>query len=407
MKRELRQKDEGRRQKAAGQPLPTSSFILQPSSFCLLCAMLAGPFLARGAGAEDQPSVVLSRAFDEPVSIRVGAEVKWLETMSEGVAEATKRDRPIVLVFPEAVTNRHEWFHDSYARVYAVASDAVFVRMLPPQMLSIPAGATAETRQLIATAFQKLQKEYTTLVAKYGVAMLPTVLFTSPDGDTVLRAWPRTMETTVTGYFKNLETDFAGYQKTRAAFHEALKAKGLPTLIKGELPPASPASPGPSEFGSAVRWHDRMKSALEEAARSDKPILLAMMGGDRERHEWFYGLTGRKTVNASGVVPVRILPPQDIYISPDLPGDRRQVYTEVKTRLHAEYTALTTKYGVTAIPTILFLSPDGEQVLAKHSRAMETAVWDYFKTLSADFENYKKLRAMLKTVQQEKPGPNK
>lgn len=369
--------------------------------------MLAGFLGAPGAGAEDTPSLVLSHAFDEPVSIRVGAEVKWLETMSEGVVEATRRDRPIVLVFPEAVTNRHEWFHDSYARVYAVASDAVFVRMLAPQMPNIPAGATAETRQLMATAFQKLQKEYTTLVAKYGVNMLPTVLFISPDGDTVLRAWPRTMETTVVGYFKNLETDFAGYRKTRAAFHEALKAKGLPTLVKGELPPAAPPSPGPSEYGAAIKWHDSMKSALEEAARSDKPILLALMGGDRERHEWFYGVTGRKTVNASGVVPVRILPPQDVYISPDLPGDRRQVYTEVKTRLYAEYSALTAKYGITKIPTVLFLSPDGAQVLAQHSRVPETTVWDYFKALPADFENYKKLRAALKAVQQEKPGPGK
>jgi thioredoxin-related protein len=366
------------------------------ASLGLILAGLLGPAASAGTIEMAVP--------DEPVSIKSNTPVRWFETMGEAVAEATKRDRPIVLVFPEAVTTRHEWLHDDYARAFVNGSDVICARLLAPQTPNIPAGASAEQRQLFTEAYNKLNREYSDLIRKYNVGALPTVLFLSPDGDTVLRSYTRTMETRVIGYFRPLLSDFENYKKTRAALHQALKEKGLPTLVKGELPPGAPVPPGPSEFGPAIRWHETMAGALTEAAKADQPIMLVLAGGDVERHEWFYGANGRRLVNESGLVAARVLPPAELYISRDAKPEVVDLYRRLVGQMNQDYRALTAKYNVTSIPTILFLSPDGEQVLARHTRVMETSVHEYFKVLPGDFENYKKLRAMVKTVQKEK-GP--
>ncbi len=333
------------------------------------------------------------RAPDDPIIARDETPVTWCETMSDGIAEATKKDRPIVLVFPEAAANRHEWFDDYYARAFVKGSDVVCVRLLAPQAPNIPASATPQQRQLYADAFNKLQKEYADLIRKYNVSMLPTIVFLSPDGETVLRSYTRVMEGTVINYFRALQSDFENYKKSREAFHNYLKGQ--------KLPAAKPPASGPGEFGPAITWHETMAGALAEAARVDKPIMLVLAGGDAERFEWFYGVNGRKTVRESGVVAARVLAPTDIYVPRDAPPAVIDAYRKLKEQLVKDYRDLLQKYNVGSLPTVLFLSPDGEQVFATHTRVMESKVIDYFKVLPGDFENFKKLR---KAMGQDKSG---
>ena len=335
------------------------------------------------------------RAPDDPIIARDETPVTWCETMSEGIEEATKKDRPIVLVFPEAAANRHEWFDDYYARAFVKGSDVVCVRMLPPQMPNIPANATPQQRQLYADAFNKLQKEYADLIRKYNVSMVPTIVFLSPDGDTVLRSYTRVMEGTVVNYFRALQSDFENYKKTREAFHKFLQGQKLPAMIKGELPAAKPPASGPGEFGPAIAWHETMAGALAEAAKADKPIMLVLGGGDAERFEWFYGVNGRKTVRESGVIAARVLAPTDVYVPRDAPPAVIDAYRKLKEQLVKDYRDLLQKYNVGSLPTVIFLSPDGEQPFATHTRVMESKVIEYFKVLPGDFENFKKLRKAM------------
>ncbi|HOX06512.1 MAG TPA: hypothetical protein PK280_08935 [Planctomycetota bacterium] len=364
----------------------------------LLLAMAAPAAL--GGTLTTTPSS--AREPDDPKNVGSDKPVAWFETMADGLAEAAKRDRPIVLVFPEAVTNRHEWFHDTYAQDFTNASDLVCVRLLPPQTPTIPAGATPQQRQLFTEAFARLQQEYNALVRKYEVGALPTVIFLSPDGETVLRSYTRTMETNVVRYMRALQSDFESYKKTRAALHAELKARKIPTLLKADPPTGGTVPPGPASFGPPIKWHETLAGALAEAGKVDKPIMLVLAGGDRERHEWFYGFHAREVVNASGVVAARVLPPAEVSIPRDAKPELVDAYRKLRERMTQEYNAMAAKYNVTSLPTILFLSPDGEHVLARHTRVMETMVVDYFKVLPGDFENHKKFRTAVKAVEKDK-----
>jgi thioredoxin-related protein len=366
---------------------------------CVALAAVLGQQSALSGAATNTTTTITReppRSPDDPYLTVKDAPIKWCETLTDGVAEATRRDRPLVVVFPEATVNRHEWFNEGYSQLFVNSSDVVCVRMLPPQIPNIPATATPEQRRLINEAVAKLQKEYNDLVAKYGVTTLPTIVFASPDGDTVLRSYPRTLESTVVNYLRALQSDFENYKKTRVAFHKTLKEKKLPTLLKDDPPAGGGPAAGPEEFGPPIKWHETLAAGLEDAGKSDRPILLVLLAGDRERYEWFYGITARKTINGAGVVPVRLLPPADVYVPRDAKPEVLEAYRKLREQQQKDYTALATKYGVTALPTVLFISPDGEQVFAKHSRVMETTVLDYFKLLPGEFENFKKLRAMIK-----------
>jgi len=171
--------------------------------------------------------------------------LKWHLSLAKAVAAAKKIDRPVVVVFWGRGSRAHDWFDGTStisgrfqtadgwqntktvypARRKVHKAKVVVAKIAPPTRLKVPAGATAEQVELFRKANKKIFDDYNAAIRKYGVARLPTVLFLSPDGGTVMKTYTRKPESTVLKGLAKIEATFDDYKRTREALKAVMEAE--------------------------------------------------------------------------------------------------------------------------------------------------------------------------------------
>jgi len=328
----------------------------------------------------------------------------------KGLAEAKSRNRPIVMVFAQGGTRSYDWFAASYKsttgktiwRHVAPLKEAnvVLIKVRPPAKLKLTAGASAQQVRLLQKAHKKLMDRYRALTTKYGVTRVPTVLFLSPDGQMIFKSYSRTTESTVLASLRHMHHYFRHYQQARA-----LMEKKDPAKTKAAVP-----------FGPAdnrALWYASMSEAIAAARAKDKPIVAVFTQSGSKGLDWFghrLGIYGdliwayNKELKDSGATLVKIAPPTQMKLINGTP------YTEVSKlrialkKMTANYGKWAKKYGVTRIPTVLFLSPNGQMVLKNYTRQSKRTVVDGLRKMDKLFADYKQMREMLKEAGEDDDG---
>jgi hypothetical protein len=228
---------------------------LLPAASCLL-ALFCLAVTGRSPEA-DEDKAAKAKAKPRPLA--------WHTSLEKATAAATERDRPILCVFWEAGEKAHRWFEGSShsaggvrfrraalpyrscraaaysrrraqilsriaarrggdtgdgksaARKAVKAADVVLLKIAPPPRFSPPLGAPAKEVELLRRASKLLWDRYAEVARKYEVTRVPTVLFLSPDGKTVLARYVRRSEAQVLAGLKRLDDLFSSHRKLRAA----------------------------------------------------------------------------------------------------------------------------------------------------------------------------------------------
>jgi hypothetical protein len=355
----------------------------------MACVWMA--LLAAGAGA-----------------VRAGEEcpLTWHLSADEGIAEAKAKNRPVVMVFPETGVNSHNWFAGtrtdpvskkvSWTAVDRVtAADVVLVKVAPPGDMKLPVSATPEMVAKFQEARKKLFDRYNGLCTKYGVTVLPAVVFLSPDGETVLWSFARPLEGTVLSAMRHLPQYLYQYQRLQA-------------VIDSQDPAKIDSRAGGGALKSPLTWHMSMAPAVAEAKGKDRPILAVFTESQWDSREWFgYDVSEKdcsldwstiKEIQAANVVLAKIAAPTEVRRSLPATAQQGKAITDARAVLLDEYGKLAKKYGVLQLPGVLLLSPDGETVIRSHVRTSEKTVLNELKKLPQIWDEYKQVRDMLKQV---------
>ena len=194
---------------------------------CSLVMLLSGVLVARG---EEAPN-------DAPLT--------WHLSLKKGVEAAKKKNRPIVLVFWATGSRAFEWFSKTstisgeFTTVDGVkvskkiypgrrkvhATNVVLIKLLPPVILKLPAGTTSGQAERYRKVYKILADRYRKVATKYGVTRLPTVVFLSPDGNTILHKYTRKSENTVLSGLKKIDGWFRAWKQTQELLKEIEAAK--------------------------------------------------------------------------------------------------------------------------------------------------------------------------------------
>jgi len=264
-----------------------------PAGSCLLalfCLAVAG---SSPEANEDKAAKAKAKAEPKPLN--------WHTSLKKAAAVATRRERPIVCVFWGTGSKAHDWFAPSeksgrkpgsslrprgssrpkgrvhrpsgwrrgrrstlrskWISRYAVhggpagsesgdagageddsrsaieRANVVLLKAKPPAKFSAPAGAPPGKVSQLRKASRLLWDRYAKLARKYRVTHVPTVLFLSPDGETVLARYVRQPESRVEAGLEKLEALFTEYKELRAAAAAAEKEKRAPGLPPGDARP--------------------------------------------------------------------------------------------------------------------------------------------------------------------------
>ncbi len=328
--------------------------------------------------------------------------IPWHLSVSKGLAEAKAKNRPVIMVFPEGHTGAFNWFENSYVKNGKrywpslrplECADVVLIKATPPGDFKLPAGASAAMVKKFNDARQKIRDRYKKLVDKYGVFRLPTVLFLSPDGQMVFKSYTRTNQEKVVHSMRFFPHYFHDYQH-------------LAAIIEGKDRSTISGKHGGGSSQSPVPWYTDMKQAIAEAKTSNRPICLVFTDCGALAHHWFGYLQdpltcdltypGMDEIKAANVVLCVLGRPTEMKRDSTATSREGRAVAEGMIKLREEYKKLGNKYGVTALPTVLFLSPDGETVLKTMSRKSESTVLSELKKMPRIFREYKQLQEMLK-----------
>jgi hypothetical protein len=340
--------------------------------------------------------------------------IKW-HTLKTGMAAAKSRNRPIVMVFTQGGSRSHDWFTSSFKtaagqliwRHVATLNDAnvVLIKVPPPTRLKLTAGASAQQLRLLQAAHKKLLERYRKLTTRYGVTRIPTALFLSPDGEMVFKSYARKSESTVISALKHMHQYFSHYQQARA-----LMASKSPAKVNAAVP-----------FGPADardNWYTSMPQAIAAAKAKDRPIVAIFTQTGSRGTDWFgcnSGIAGGLTwshnteLKQSGALLVKIAPPTKLRLVVGTPYAEITKLRAALKKMTNEYAKWARKYGVYRIPSVRFLSPDGEMVLKSYNRKSQSLVISGLKNMKKLFADYKQMREMLKeaAAEDEKKKPKK
>jgi hypothetical protein len=341
--------------------------------------------------------------------------LKWHLSLEKGLAEAAAKGRPVVLVFSQGGTLSHDWFAGSrknaegkryWTAVEQVRqADVVLVKMPPPPKLKLTTGAPAQQVRMLQQAHKKLLDRYNKTARRYGVYRLPTVLFLSPDGDTVFKTFTRKTESTVVGALRHLPHYLHHWREARA-----LGQKKDPSKLDSSVRWGS--------SGTRGKWYASMAGGIAAAKKRDRPMVLVFTESKSTSTDWF-GYSESKTdgslewpaaeqLKTADVVVVKIAPPSGLKMRSGADYKEVSKLRSATAKQMDAYGKLARKYGVTRIPAVRFLSPDGEMVLKSYNRVPESMVLKGLKLLPKLFADYKQMRAMLKAAgddEDEKPKP--
>jgi hypothetical protein len=105
------------------------------------------------------------------------------EYLEPGLAKAAKEKRPAAIVFTTKGYRGPADFGSEDLREALAKSKAVAIKVLPPEMLPLPANAKPEEVRAEQDAHEKAMARYREAARKYGVAGVdPTLVFVKPDG---------------------------------------------------------------------------------------------------------------------------------------------------------------------------------------------------------------------------------
>jgi hypothetical protein len=158
--------------------------------------------------------------------------------------------------------------------------------------------------------------------------------------------------------------------------------------------PAKKKKPG-------VKWlkHD---AALTQAKSDNKPVALVFCATKYKGPAAFEGKGLFKALADSGALAVKAAPPPRLRFPKKADAEKRKKLQEAYNARLKEYQTLVAKYGVTATPKMLFLSPEGDGMyqMTRPTLAQVKHVLANLKKITEDF-----MAAKAKAAGKEPPRP--
>ena len=118
------------------------------------------------------------------VSIAPLPELKWFE-LDSGLAKGREEHKPVVVVFTTKAFKGPGTFESALLREALTKSEAIPVRVLPPEAPTVAAKASPDERKALDDQYQEALRKYRELAGKYGAAANPTMIFLSPDAEAI------------------------------------------------------------------------------------------------------------------------------------------------------------------------------------------------------------------------------
>jgi len=110
----------------------------------------------------------------------------WRE-LAPGLEEAKAGGKPAVIVFVARGYYGPATFASDDLRKVLGTSNAVPIRVLPPERSVLPKDATPEQAKEAKAAYEAAEKKHGELLNKYGVFSQPSMVMITPEGDVVAR----------------------------------------------------------------------------------------------------------------------------------------------------------------------------------------------------------------------------
>jgi hypothetical protein len=165
--------------------------------------------------------------------------VSWM-SLEGALGQAKSGDKPVIVVFAIEKLKSPCTFNRAGTpkqvaelRKSLAESGALAVRLNPPKMPKLAAGAGVEEVKAARKLYSQRQKEYAATAKKYGAHMYPTMVFLAPDGGIVGRLFGPDAHT-LNRALKALPAAVKAYQ-SKTAKESAEKADSG----KGKAPNAS------------------------------------------------------------------------------------------------------------------------------------------------------------------------
>lgn len=243
--------------------------------------------------------------------------ISWRQ-LEPGLSEAKSSNKPAVAVFTVKSFSGVATFDDLALRNYLIKSGAIPIKVLPPEPPIILKGATPDELRAAQESYNAEFKKYQETIQKYGASVNPTVILMASDGDPVCR----------------LSNPAAG---------ELMGAMGaLPTMVRGF-------------------WRD-LAGGLDEAKGGGKPAILAFTPKGYLGAATFASEALLKALAASGAVAIRVLPPEPPVVPKDATAEQAKALKADYEAAEKKYRELLNQYGVSSLPAMIMLTPEGDVV---------------------------------------------
>ena len=135
----------------------------------------------------------------------------------------------------------------------------------------------------------------------------------------------------------------------------------------------------------------KYEAGLADAKGKSKPVVLVFADKRYKGPAIFEGDALFKALTDSGAVPVRLSQPV-LRIPKKADDAKRKKLQEQFTADQKQYRELAAKFGVNAMPTVVFLSPEGERMCSL-VRPNEAQVRGYLANLGKILEQFKAAKA--------------
>ncbi len=350
--------------------------------------------------------LALSLTFACTLGNTARAAVRWHLQLKAGIEEATKTQRPILLVFFGAGTKAHNWFSPSPNAMVATGTSStpvmsvekmlglynlVLVKLTPPARLAMAAGTSSDLAKKFREAHAILLKRYQDTAKKYGVLRLPTLVLLSPDGQTVLQSFTRKSEQDILKDLRHTEIYLYHYKVAMA-------------MLDGKDPDSVPSKI--SLAGSPMPFYLNMKHAREAAKKADQPVLATFMNSGLGSFDWFgwkivftdketcFSWTEMTKLKAAGVILAKLSTPTNLKLPSTASRDKIKNMVDTVNTMGKNYKTMAQKYQVSRLPTIAAIPPDGQLVFASFVRQSSEDVLKQVSKIPQLYRDYKKVKAL-------------
>jgi hypothetical protein len=350
--------------------------------------------------------LTLSLTFTCAAGTSARAAVQWHLKLKDGIEEATKTQRPILLVFFGGGTKAHNWFSPSPNAMVTTRTSStpvmsvekmlglynlVMVKLTPPGRLAMAAGTSSVLAEKFRAAYAKLLKRYQDTAKKYGVLRLPWLVLLSPDGQTVLQSFARKSEQEILKDLRHTEIYFYHYKVAMA-------------MLAGKDPDSVPSKI--SLAGAPMPFYLNIKHAREAAKKADQPVLATFMNSGQGSYDWFgwqivvtnketrFSWTEMTKLKTAGVILAKLSTPTNLKFTSAASSDKIKNMVETIRTMGKKYKKMAQKYQVSRLPTIAAIPPDGQLVFASFVRQSSADVLKQISKIPQLYRDYKKIKAL-------------